>query len=164
MDLIGIAHTFYEKSAFFSPSIPVISAVKHSYLYFSVRGLSDKDQFTKECSAKISHFKQAILFILYMPKLIMQVLAEQDNQASTTDAKEVEKHSSLFLVQFRFLHSAFLMPEDKTCSGNNLLPNVYHAMFVSREALLEITDELNGFTFVIRHDNKHLYQYCRNFC
>lgn len=146
MDLIGIAHTFYEKSAFFSPSIPVISAVKHSYLYFSVRGLSDKDQFTKECSAKISHFKQAILFILYMPKLIMQVLA------------------SLFLVQFRFLHSAFLMPEDKTCSGNNLLPNVNHAMFVSREALLEITDELNGCTFVIRHDNKHLYQYCRNFC
>lgn len=93
----------------------------------------------------------------------MQVLAEQDNQASTTDAKEVEKHSSLFLVQFRFLHSAFLMPEDKTCSGNNLLPNVNHAMFVSREALLEITDELNGFTFVIRHDNKHLYQYCRTF-
>lgn len=76
-----------------------------------------------------------------MPKLIMQVLPKQDNQASTTDAKEVEKHSSLFFVQFRFLHSAFFMPEDKACSGNNLLPNVNHAVFVSREALLEFIDK-----------------------
>lgn len=38
----------------------------------------------------------------------MQVLREQDNQASITDAKEVDKQSLLFFVHFRFLHSAFV--------------------------------------------------------
>lgn len=75
-----------------------------------------------------------------MPKLIVQASPEQDNQASTTYAKEV-KHSLLFSIQFRFLHCAFLMPEDKTCQGNIFLLHVNDAIFAPGEACLVFTNE-----------------------
>lgn len=62
----------------------------------------------------------------------MQELPEQDNLASHTDAKEVDKQSFLFTYP-DFFTVPFLIPEDNTCQGNNLLPNVNNALFVSRE-------------------------------
>lgn len=69
----------------------------------------------------------------------MEIYWEVDNQADTTDAKEVDKRSLLVFVKLRFLYSVFLMPKVKTCQGNNFLL-FDNAIFVSSEACLVFTN------------------------
>lgn len=100
------------------------------------------------------------IHLLHMVKPVTQVLPEEDNQSNNSDAKESDQQSFLFVHLSRFLPSAFsLMSEDNTCQGNNLLPHVNNALFVSGEACFVFTNNILMLAFVIRHENQCLYQY-----
>lgn len=82
----------------------ILTLIKlQSLVYFSVCDLSEvsKDQFTKECTAKNLPFQKSQnteIYVLHMPKLVMQVLPEQNNQASTTDSKDLDRQRLLFVT------------------------------------------------------------------
>lgn len=102
-----------------------------------------------------------IIHSLHMLKLIMQVLPEQDNQAKSATLMPKRWTSrnfcycyllSRFCSSLNFFTVPFLMPDDNTCQGNTLFPNVHDALFVSREGcLLLLTQEVNvGFCNMTR--------------
>lgn len=112
------------------------------------------------------HLRNILLFetshdveSIYVLKPIMQVRPEPDNQASNTDAKEMDVKSLMLVTCYPdfFSSERFLMPEDNICQSNNALPNVHNALSAWREACIVST-------VTIRSQTGYLYQYLQEFC
>lgn len=124
--IFGLCLTYLHETCFSSPFISVICYNAPLLEEYFCIDRSDKDQMTKECSAKISHNGR-----LVQAKGKHASFPEHNNQVSATDAKEVD---SLFSLDFFTV--PFWIQRTKPAQGINF--NVNH---VSREACPEFTND-----------------------
>lgn len=101
---------------------------------------------------KICHLNQAITFILCAPKPIMRAHQNEIINQAPLVWKTWTGTACCFLSSKDFITSAFLMPKDKTCWGNNVLPNVLLHKVCVKRGLSSLLTKL-GFTVLISVNN-----------